>query len=379
METIAIRCDSEKRNKSIERLRMFRKKGYLDRVPVLFGVEARYLLSARGAGFLEYFQSPESNFRHQLMNFKWRMEHLEDDGLGSESVTVFPDFQNTTTAGLFNFSAIAFRDTEPPRVLPFITSIEELRRLEPPDLRKEMGGKKSFFLLRMKELAKDFTIEVNGEPIPIIVGNGWHETMGTGAIDMLGENFFAWLMEYPREMKDFLQLLTKASIDYETMMRGISGVSADGGEAIADGMEMLSREMFDEFIVAPYLRYYEAFPGYLRGLHMCGRIDHLLASIRCALQVTMLNGFGYCVDRTRLARVIGPQMSCSGGLNPMTLWSGSDEEVRAEVRSCIAELGPSRAFILGDGYNVIPGTPAQRMNGVVRQADEIGLAFLSGA
>ena len=379
METIAIRCDSQKRSKSIERLRAFRRKEYLDRVPVLFGVEARYLLAARGVGFLEYFQSPESNLRHQLMNFKWRMEHLEDDGLGSESVTVFPDFQNTTTAGLFNFSAITFRDTDPPRVAPFIHSIGELRRLEPPDLGKEMGGKKEFFLLRMRELAKDFTVEVNGEPIPIIVSHGWHETMGTGALDMLGESFFVWLLEYPQEMQDFLQMLTKASIDYERTMRGISGVSADGGEAIADGMEMLSKEMFDQFIIPPYLRYYEEFPGSMRGLHMCGKIDHLLVSIRFALRVTMLNGFGFCVDRTRLARLIGTQMSCSGGLNPMTLWRGTDEEVWADVRSCTAELGPSRAFMLGDGYNVIPATPTERMNSVVRQADEIGLAFLSRA
>jgi len=375
VKKISINCDAHKREQSIKRMHLYCRREYLDRVPVYFGVEARYFLKERGIGFLEYFESPEKNLYHQLMNFKWRMEHLEDDGLGREDVVVFPDFQNTTTAGLFDFGSIAFSDTETPRVEPFITTIEDLRKLEPPDLHREMGAKKRDYLIRMKELAKDCEVQVNGEPIDITVCHGWHETMGTGALDMLGQNFYLWMIEYPEEIKQLLDMLTRASIDYEYEMRKISGIPANGGETIADGMEMLSRDMFDEFIVPPYLRYYEAFPGSMRGFHNCGNINHLLESIRYGLGITVLNGFGYSVDIVKLASMIGDQMSCSGGLNPVTLWNGSDSEVFGEVRSYIEALGPSRAYMLGDGYNVVPGTSIERMNKIAGLAEEIGLDF----
>ena len=375
MHEVSIKCDAKKREQSIEGMRLYREGKYLARVPVYFGVEARYFLKERGVGFLEYFESPERNLHHQLMNFKWRMEHLEDDGLETQEVLVFPDFQNTTTGGLFNIGSIVFSDTETPRVEPFISTIEELRELDPPDLHKEMGGRKRDYLIRMKELVKNYEVQINGEPIGITVGHGWHETMGTGALDMLGQNFYLWLIDYPEDMRRLLELLRQASVDYEYEMRKISGIPSEGGETIADGMEVLSKAMFDDFIVPPYLRYYESFPGTMRGFHNCGNINHLLESIRYGLGVTVLNGFGYSVDITKLAPLIGEQMSCSGGLDPVTLWSGSESDVFDQVRSYIETLGPTRAYVLGDGYNVVPGTSIERMNRIVGLAEEMGLDF----
>lgn len=373
MTRVSIKCDPLKRKKSMERLKAYERKTYIDRIPICFGVEARYLLAQRGIGFLEYFESPESNFYHQIMNFKWRMENIEDDFLGCQEVRVFPDFQNTTTAGLFDETSIIWDDVQPPRVKPFILTIQELRKCGIPDMDKGMAARKRMYIQRMKELAKDYIVEINGEPVPIVVSMGWHETMMSGAIDMLGENLFLWMYEYPEDIKNFLNILTDASILFEKTMRAVSGEKREGADAIADGGEMLSADMFKEFMVPCYLKFYNAFKGQRRGLHMCGKIDHLLGVLKDDLRITMLNGFGFSVNPENIASIVGSAFFYSGGINPMLLWKGAMDDIKKEVLRYVEVLGRFGTYMMADGYNVVPGTSVETMNAIVAYPDETGM------
>jgi len=52
---------------------------YADRVPVLFGVFARYFLNEFGINFEEYFRNAETQFYWQLQFQKWAIENIPDD------------------------------------------------------------------------------------------------------------------------------------------------------------------------------------------------------------------------------------------------------------------------------------------------------------
>jgi len=78
MEEVSI-CHPHKHQESMGRLRAYQNKPYMDRVPIGFAMKARYLIIQRGIGFVEYFASPEINFYRPIINFRWRMESMEDD------------------------------------------------------------------------------------------------------------------------------------------------------------------------------------------------------------------------------------------------------------------------------------------------------------
>jgi len=127
--------------------------------------------------------------------------------------------------------------------------------------------------------------------------------------------------------------------------------------------------MFREFVLPYYQRCYEAFPGQ-RGLHMCGRIDHLLSILVEDLGITHLNGFGFVTSRERLAEVMGGRVVMSGGISPDLLLRGTPDEVKAECRRYLKTFAPVGGYVLQDGNNVAPGTPLANLEAMIAAADE---------
>jgi uroporphyrinogen-III decarboxylase len=127
--------------------------------------------------------------------------------------------------------------------------------------------------------------------------------------------------------------------------------------------------MFEEFVVPYYCRCYDAFPG-SRGLHMCGKINHLIPILAKQLEITHLNGFGFPASPALLAEWMGGRTVMSGGLNPVLLLRGPREAIKAECYRYLEAFAPCGGYILQDGNNVAPGTPLEHLAAVVEAAQE---------
>ena len=79
LHRVDIRYPSSEMELSKKRLEAVYRFEYLDGVPVLLGIEARYILHERGVTFAEYFSSAKTQLIHQIENIKWRIEHIPDD------------------------------------------------------------------------------------------------------------------------------------------------------------------------------------------------------------------------------------------------------------------------------------------------------------
>ena len=86
--SIELSYPEDKMQTGRERMKAHAQFKYFDRVPVVLGVSLRYILRERGIGYDEYFSSPESEIYHQLMNRKWRLEHICDDAIQGTGVGV---------------------------------------------------------------------------------------------------------------------------------------------------------------------------------------------------------------------------------------------------------------------------------------------------
>ena len=93
-----------------------------------------------------------------------------------------------------------------------------------------------------------------------------------------------------------------------------------------DTGELLSPDMFREFVVPCYTRIWAAYPG-SRGFHNCGKNEHLLDIIRDDLRISSHNGFGFCVDPQALAEKMSGRVILRGGPHPALVESGSWEEI----------------------------------------------------
>jgi len=172
------------------------------------------------------------------------------------------------------------------------------------------------------------------------------------------------MYEKPKLVHELMDKVTTAFINYERYTRDLTGIPHQGLSMGCDGAEMLSEERFREFVLPYYLRCYEAFPG-IRGLHMCGKIDHLTPILVDEMKITHLNGFGFATDPHILAERMGGKVVMSGGIDPILLLRGKIGEIKKECFRYLKIFAPYGGYILRDGANVAPGTSIENLSAVV--------------
>ena len=372
MTCIDIRYPKEKIRKSRERINsVYQHREYLDRIPVQLGLQAGYFFDIRDVGFLEYFSDAKAQVYHQIMNIKWRLENIEEDFLTSEQIILAPDFQNIAIAANFNGVEIIWDDKNPPRIKHFINEIGELRKLKLPQVTDGICGRKIKMLIDMQEEIKNYTVTLNGNPIPVKVSAPGSEGPFTDALDLLGEKLFVWLYEYPEDIKRFMEILSTALINFEKYIRSLCKHKRKGISITSDGAEMLSPDMFKEFVLPYNEMIFNAFPEY-KEFHMCGKIDHLL-DIISEMKIDHLIAFGFSTDIHIMRKLLNNKFVYSGGVSPVLLKNGAKCEIENEIKKYINMFRDTGAYILGDGASIAPGTSVENVNMLYEMSEKYNI------
>jgi len=335
-----------------------------DRVPVSLSVTNQYLLPQLETGFLEFCDDAELNLYYQLLGWQWLLENLEEDRLIEEELEVIPNFDNTTTAGLFDMQHILWQDDQPPIFVPWLETVRDVARLRLPNSTDNMGGRKLSTIEEMQFLVNKFHVWLQGEPILLRVGPGWQEGPFVAALDMAGEQIFDWAEQEPNALHDLLAMITETYIEYERTVRQLLDADMAGVCIHSYGAERLSEELYREFVLPYSLQIYEAFPGQRR-LRMWGDINHLLELLVEEQGITHLDGCGYEVDIQHLVDTVGGKVVVQGKLDPEVLLSGTVEKVTEaawEVLEAFVEVG---GLVLSNGYDIHPDTPVENLNALV--------------
>ena len=340
-----------------------------DRVPVLLGLTSQYLLPQVGTGFLEFYEEPEAHLYYQLLGWRWMLENLEDDRLIEEELEVYPNFENITTAGLFDMEHIIWQDDQPPEVVPWLERARDVARVKLPHPTDNIGGRKLSYIEDMQFLVSKFHVRLQGEPILLRVGSGRQEGPFTAALGMAGEQILEWAHQEPNALHDLLDIVTEAFIEYERAVRQLTESEMVGVCICSDGAEMLTPETYRKFVLPSSLQIYQAFPGQRR-LRMGGDINHLLELLVGEQEITHLDSYSYEVDNEHLVDAMGGKVVVQGNVNPELMLDGSVEEVKQgawEVLEAFAEVG---GLVLSDGYGILSETPVENMNALVHAAEE---------
>ncbi|MBI4417787.1 MAG: hypothetical protein HY563_03355 [Ignavibacteriales bacterium] len=369
-----IRYSPETMRESAEVLRDTYRFALPKRVPVILGIEARYILHERGGTFAEYFSDVRTQFVHQLENFKWRVEHIPDDAFAEPVVTVSPDFQNVVNASGCGCE-IYWQEDETPQSTPRLSTVEEMVGYTLPPWQTTLWGKKLEWYSVMKELAADADVRLNGERIPVrVVLSIGGDSPFMSAVDLAGFHFYEWLLQAERECMRFLGIIADRYVEVETHYRKVTGRSLnDGLNYSDDSAQVISPAVYRKFCIPIAERLYgmfgcDRFDGRL--MHLCGRNVHLHDALK-DLRITMLHGYGSANKPGEMLTLAGKAI-LQGDIDPMTLFRGNELEIESEARDVLETLAPFGGIVLGDGYNVVPGTRLESLAMLKRVSGEFG-------
>jgi hypothetical protein len=316
----------------------------------------------------DYYENPRSQLEQQLLNHQWLIEHVVDDRIiDTAALTVAPNL-STLRGGYFDVQIRWFNDGSA-SAIPILYEPEEIDALEIPEINGGPYGMMVEWYRAMKEMASEYTVTLNGSPLEVRVTIGGPGGPIPDAYALAGGNLFLWMAQDPQRVHRLMGIVTETYINFQRYVRDLRGDRYENLGLGCDAGEMLSADMFKEFVVPYYLRCYDAFPG-RRGLHMCGKIDHLIPTIAEELEITHLNGFGFPTSPELLAEWMGGRTVMSGGLNPVILLEGPEEAIKRDCLRYLEAFAQYGGYILQDGCNVAPGTPLKNLAAVVQAAEE---------
>jgi len=352
---------------------------YFDRVPVGLILVPRFFTPIIGMAYGDLFKDVETQYEVLLEFAKYRIENIPEDVFcQGPTIYIGPYFDNVVNSDAMG-AEIVWPVDETPQSQPTISSVEEMERFVAPEPTAGLWGKLADWWLAMKELAAKTEVYFDGhkgkvEMMPLSIGAEGPHMM---AVDLVGSDFYWWMLEYPQQCHQFMQKITEAMIGAERHCRQVDPRPRGGMYGIGeDSAQIMSPALFREFCVPYDHMLYEAFGKGLhdgRGMHMCGCSEHLHEALVDDLGISSFNYFGYVEPSERIAERMGGKLYLRGNISPMLMLNGSREDVKTAARECLEALAPCGGFLLADGANVCPGTPVENLGALTEAAEEYGL------
>lgn len=374
--TLAIDYPLERAEANRRRMEARMRFEIVDRVPVGFCVTPRYFAPLFDIPYSEIFRDVEAHFYWQLQFAKYRIERIPEDMFCTGPVLyVYPFFDNVLDSDALGAEVI-WPENETLQACPTIHTLEAMEAFEIPPPTSGLWGRQLEWCTHMQALAAETRLTIGGVEARVEVGapsiGGLSPHML--AIDLVGADFYWWLVEYPEACHRFLAKITQALLNaQEYFIR--QWPRPRGGMALAeDSAQIMSLAAFREFCVPYDRRLYDVLAGPHgdMGMHMCGDSTHLHPALVEDLPVSDFNIFGYLVPPAVAARNLGGKMRLWGNINPMLMLNGTKAEVMSAAATCLQALAPCGGLLLGDGANVCPGTPLENLAALTEAAEAYG-------
>jgi uroporphyrinogen-III decarboxylase len=74
-------------------------------------------------------------------------------------------------------------------------------------------------------------------------------------------------------------------------------------------------------------------------------------------------------------KLLAGKIVLHGNVDPMTLYQGSKGDVETETETLLRALGSYGGVILGDGYNIVPGSPLSNLEAIRATSSRVGVRF----
>jgi len=366
----------EKVQQSARRLEARARFRYTDRVPVGFCLVPRFFAPVLGIPYCEFFRDAETQYYWELQFAKYRIEQIpEDTFCTGPTVTVYPYFDNVLDSDSLG-AEVVWPENETLQACPTIRTVEAMERFEIPPPSAGLWGRLVDWCNQMREFAEQTRVTFNGVEGHVAVGAPGVSGLSPHmlAVDLVGTDFYLWQIKNPEACHRFLDKITCALLQAQEHFERVWPRPRGGMGLAEDSAQSMSVDHFREFCVPYDLRLYgRNAPDAPRGLHICGRSEHLHEAMVEDLHITSFDLFGYQVAPEVAAHNLGGKMLLWGNINPMLMLNGTREGVKQACRHALEVLTPCGGLLLGDGANVCSATPVENLSAFVEAAEECGV------
>ncbi len=354
-----------------KRLAATRRREPTDRTPVVVDATWHTILPERGVSFGEFVSDPRNHLRHQILNYKWRIEHIRDDmPIETEQLVLGPDFGSLRGAEFP--MEIQWQPDQPPKTRHLLQAPEEIDTLALPDPAGGLNERKIAFYHEMRKRVDDFDLRVNGQPLAIQATLNQPGGPIPSAFAICGPNLFLWCKTDPDRVHRLMALVTESHHRCLVLFDDITGRSRQHSVWLgADSSEMMSPRDYRTFVVPYYQKIWQWYQA-PRIMHMCGKINHLLDIVRDDLHVDEFDGFGFPVSKELLAEKWAGRLVMRGGPHPVLVHDGPRDAIIAECESYIRTAGQRGGYILSEGNGLMPGTPPEHVEAMVDASVRVG-------
>jgi uroporphyrinogen-III decarboxylase len=358
------------------------------RPPMFLGTNTRFFVfnpsaNPTGIEFRKYIENPDVMFDSALRFQRWsRFNLLQDAELGLPATwQIAPDFQNFYEAAWFG-CPIEYMDGQVPDTHPVFADKPE--RIMENGLTDPFGG----LMAQIRAYYEYFKQRAANEEYlgrPIGVSNGWcgPGTDGplTVACNLFGADFACMAMvDEPDRLRTLLAFVTEATIARIKAWRKYVGmpVTNDAFGFADDSVALISRDQYVEHILPHHQRLCDALgPTGHRGIHLCGDSTRHFTTIRDELRVNSFDT-GFPVDFAKLRTDMGPSVQVNGGPHVEFLLNATPARVREESKRILTSgICNGGRFVLREGNNLAPYTPAENTEAMYHTARSLGSTVYS--
>lgn len=254
---------------------------------------------------------------------------------------------------------IRFAPHEAPWPVPRNLSVEEVRRLEPPDWKSLWPMNR--LIEEMDALEREFGW---------VCGDFDLDGVLNTALQVRGQDLFLDFFDAPETVHHLFSLITATQIEIAQYMRsrtGTCGVSCNRSILNVDrsiflhsncSVQMVSPRAFEEFLLPCERRLAEALAPY--GVHHCGDNLHLFARQYGTLPLAFMDvGWGSDVVRCRSEL---PDAFLNLRLSPVRMLNCPAAEIRPDAERLLAAAGPNSGVCC---INMDYGTPDENVRAVL--------------
>lgn len=358
-------------DKKIERVEKTKCFEPTDRTPITVDQQIWSLLHGSGHSFSDFTENPYDHLRIHILNYKWRSENIRDDmPIETEKLIIQPHFGSLR--GTEFPLEVHWMGNDPPKSEHFITSVDQIDKLEIPDPAGGLNAKITEWYHAMKELVTGFELRLNGEPLEIEVTISHPGGPIPSAFALCGPNLFLWMASDPDRVHKLLEIVTKSHHQCIHYFDELVGRDPEHPVWLGcDTGEMISGRMFREFVVPYYSQIWEQYPR-PRYFHMCGAINHLLDIIRDEMTIDYMDGFGFPVTPEKLQAEWSGRVVMRGGPHPALIHDGPVEAIIEECVHYIRTVGSRGGYFLSEGNGIIPNTPHNHIEAMVEASKQVG-------
>ena len=339
-----------------------------DRVPVLIGVGGPYYAKLFGYTLLDYYTNLSVMLEVQIKGIKWRLTWLKDD---LPHIGVGLDLGSIAEGIVFNCKIMMPDENNPwksPWIVPCITTLEDIDRLEVPDPSSNKRIKEYYNKLeKYRKLVKE-----HYGNIPVGGGLQIHPPISAAGSLLGTQRLFKWIYKYPNEVHKLLRKLYETFIVLQEYYYEVTGSERGSLGLCDDHSGYLNRKLYEEFTLPYNLKLYELYGKKYRSLHMDSRMEHIMDII---VDVYKVNSVDVGVDND--IRVIASGFKKSrvvfqGNADWRVLLKESLEYIELEVEKCIYYAAPGGGYIFDNGGETYVGVSPEALKYEVEYAKRVG-------